>query len=117
MMLAIEITDETPMMIPSTVRAERIFDDRRVSSAAKKFSRACDRVMIAISQTSKRQWDRAVTHEPPDRSQRKGLLRNSEIIPGLPPSSEPMPEMACRCARAARQRIPEQCQSILPQDI
>src|SRR5512142_1580199 len=113
MMLAIEITDETPMMIPSTVSAERIFDDRKVARAAKKFSRACDGVMIAISQTSKRQWDQAVTHVPPERFQRKGPPRNSEIIPERPPSSEPMPEMACRCAGEARQRIPGQCQSIL----
>ena len=52
MIAAIEMTDETPMMIPSTVSAERTFAERSVARAARKFSRACDAVMIAITQTS-----------------------------------------------------------------
>ena len=38
MMAAIEITEETPMTMPSTVSAERTLDDRSVSIAARKFS-------------------------------------------------------------------------------
>ncbi len=48
MIAAIEMTDETPMMMPSTVSAERTFAERSVASAARKFSRACDAVMMAI---------------------------------------------------------------------
>jgi len=47
-MAAIEITEETPMMMPSTVKADRTFDERSVARAARKFSRACDAVMMAI---------------------------------------------------------------------
>jgi len=34
-----EITEETPMTMPSTVSAERTLEERSVSMAAKKFSR------------------------------------------------------------------------------
>jgi hypothetical protein len=40
MIAAMEITEDTPMMIPSTVKAVRTFDERNVSIAARKFSRA-----------------------------------------------------------------------------
>ena len=48
MIAAIEITEETPMTIPSTVKPDRTFAERKVASAARKFSRACDEVMMAI---------------------------------------------------------------------
>jgi len=40
MIAAMEITEDTPMTMPSTVKAERILEERNVSIAAKKFSRA-----------------------------------------------------------------------------
>jgi hypothetical protein len=40
MIAAMEITEDTPMTMPSTVKAERTLDERSVSMAAKKFSRA-----------------------------------------------------------------------------
>ena len=43
-----EITDETPITIPRTVSADLTFDDRSMSSAAIRFSRACDGCMNAI---------------------------------------------------------------------
>jgi len=39
MIAAIEITDDTPMTMPSTVRADRTLEERNVSMAARKFSR------------------------------------------------------------------------------
>src|SRR5215472_7661306 len=49
MMAAMEMTDDTPMMIPTTVNAERTFDDRSASSAEKRFSRAWEGVITAMS--------------------------------------------------------------------
>ncbi len=40
MMAAMEMTEETPMTMPRTVKAERTLDERSVSMAARKFSRA-----------------------------------------------------------------------------
>ena len=40
MIAAIEITEETPITMPRTVKAERTLEERSVSIAAKKFSRA-----------------------------------------------------------------------------
>jgi hypothetical protein len=40
MIAAMEITEDTPMTMPSTVKAERTLEERSVSIAAKKFSRA-----------------------------------------------------------------------------
>ena len=48
MIAAMEITEETPMTIPSTVNADRTLDERSVSMAARKFSRACSTVIRAI---------------------------------------------------------------------
>src|SRR5215813_2833161 len=115
MMLAIEMTDETPIIIPRIVSAERIFDDRKVSSAARKFSRTCDGVMIAISPTSKRQWDRVGKHARRDRFQRKGPQQNLGTYLALLPSFERMREMAYMSAIGAPREIPRQCQSgLLP---
>src|SRR6266568_1441379 len=70
MIAAIEITEETPMTMPSTVKAERTFDERSVSMAAKKFSRVCASVMIAISQTSGPQPGPVVMRASRDRSRK-----------------------------------------------
>src|SRR3979490_3238985 len=48
MMAATEITDATPITIPVTVNAERTLRERNVSIATRKFSRACDKDMMAI---------------------------------------------------------------------
>src|SRR5882762_9914975 len=47
-MAAMEMTDDTPITMPMTVRNERTFAERSVSMAARKFSRACDVVIMAI---------------------------------------------------------------------
>src|SRR5215470_13343361 len=70
MMAAIEITEETPMTIPRIVSAERTFAERRVPTAAKKFSRAWDAVMMAISPTSRQRWDQGSRHVMLDRCRR-----------------------------------------------
>src|ERR1700757_2321152 len=70
MIAAIEITDETPMTIPKMVRAERTFAERSVARAARKFSRACDDVMMAISQTSARQSDQDLRRGTRDKFRR-----------------------------------------------
>src|ERR1700756_1316781 len=71
MIAAMEITEDTPMTMPSTVSAERTLDERSVSIAARKFSRACANVITAISQTSKPRSDPVATRAAPDKSQRK----------------------------------------------
>jgi len=58
------------------VNAERTLDDRSVSIAARKFSRACASVMSAISQTSRLQPDPVARHETPDRFRRIVRPRN-----------------------------------------
>src|SRR4029077_1530068 len=65
-----EITEETPMMIPKTVRPERTLAERRVASAARKFSRAWEEVMIAISRTSRPRSDQDWQRASPDRFQK-----------------------------------------------
>src|SRR6266850_7049461 len=47
-MAAMEMTEDTPITMPMTVRNERTFAERSVSMAARKFSRACDVVIMAI---------------------------------------------------------------------
>src|SRR5689334_18473627 len=68
-MAASEMSDDTPMMMPSTVRAERALEERSVAKAARKFSRAWEEVMIAITQTSGRRWDPDLQHAMRDRFQ------------------------------------------------
>src|SRR5260370_1113919 len=80
MIAAMEITEDTPMTMPSTVKAERTLDERSVSSAARKFSRVCASVIIAISQTSTPRSGPAVMRAMPDRSRKTIRLRNSEIL-------------------------------------
>src|SRR6476660_6624292 len=67
---AIEITEETPMTMPSTVKADRTFDERNVCMAARKFSLACATVIMAISRTSTPRQDRAGKRGAPDKFQR-----------------------------------------------
>src|SRR5437879_7878509 len=86
MMAAMEITEDTPMTMPSTVKAERTLDERSVSSAARKFSRVCASVMIAISRTSTPQSGRVATHAPPDKYRKTIRPPNSEILPSPPPT-------------------------------
>src|SRR5579863_3830377 len=76
MMLAIEITEDTPITMPRTVSTDRTFDDRRVSRAARQFSRACEAVMIAISQPSLRRRDPTATRGLRDRYRKTVRLRN-----------------------------------------
>src|SRR2546430_4931478 len=95
MIAAMEITDETPMTMPNTVRAERTLDERSVSMAAKKFSRACASVMIVISRTSRQPRGRAVTLAPLDKFQKIAPLWNSGSRPESPPKFERKPEKAC----------------------
>ena len=52
MIAAIEITDDTPITMPRIVSADRTFDDRNMSSAAIKFSRACECTIAIYSDLS-----------------------------------------------------------------
>src|SRR6266550_374978 len=89
MMAAMEITEDTPMTIPSTVKAERTLDERNVSSAANRFSRVCARVIMAISRTSKPQSGPAVTRAMPDIFRKTIRLRSSEILLAPRPTFRP----------------------------
>src|SRR6266403_1061056 len=108
----IRIAEETPITIPSTVNAERTLDERSVSMAAKKFSRACASVIIAISQTSKRQRGPAVKRAPPDRSRKTIRLQSSGLLPEPRPTFAQKPGKACRCAERAPPGIPSRCQRL-----
>src|SRR5438034_10076663 len=81
MIAAMEITDDTPMTIPSTVSAERTLDERSVSMAARKFSLACASVMIVIRRTSRQPPGRAVTTAPRDkfRRDRKSVVSGKSV--------------------------------------
>src|SRR5205807_1806320 len=99
-----EMTEETPMMIPKTVRPERTLAERRVASAARKFSRAWEEVMIAISRTSRPQSDQDWRHASPDRFQKTNRLLSSAPCPGSRPRSAPRPGMGSKCAAPAPPR-------------
>src|SRR5256885_13117066 len=88
MIAAMEITDETPMTMPNTVKAERTLDERSVPMAAKKFSRACASVMIVISRTSRQRLGRAATLAPLDKFQKLAPPGTSEPLPKSPPPLE-----------------------------
>ncbi len=51
MIAAMEITDDTPITIPTTVSTERTLLLRSVSRAESRFSRAWESVITAITQT------------------------------------------------------------------
>src|SRR6202158_1832063 len=98
MIAAMEITEDTPMTMPSTVRAERTFEERRVPIAARKFSRACAGVITAISQTSRLRSDPAETRAMQDKFQRKALPRSLALLPAAQPRFAPQPGTAYTCA-------------------
>src|SRR5882724_8178183 len=109
MMAAMEITEDTPMTMPSTVNAERTLEERRVSSAARKFSRVCARLMMAISRTSTPQSGPAVTRAMPDRSRKIIRLRNSKILPAPPPMSVPLLETGYTSEAPTPPKIQAKC--------
>src|SRR5215472_19004074 len=78
MMAAMEITDDTPMIMPITVSPERTLLLRRVSIADKKYSRAWEGVIMVIIPTSWRSPDRAAKRAVPDRSRKTTRHPNSE---------------------------------------
>src|SRR5437016_13527588 len=106
MMAAMEITEDTPITMPITVKAERTLLERKVFNAARKFSRACEGVMIAISQTSRRRWDQAAMPAMPDRFQKIVRRRSLEALRPRPPKSERRLEKECRSATPAQAESP-----------
>src|SRR5437667_8089349 len=105
MIAAMEITEDTPMTMPNTVKAERTLDDRSVSMAARKFSRACAGVIMVISQTSRLQLDPAAMRAPLDRFRKTIQPRNSRLLLESRPTSGPRLGKAGTCAAPAPPRI------------
>src|SRR2546423_12811988 len=112
-MAAMEITEDTPITMPVIVNAERTLLERSAVIAARKFSRAWEGVMIAITQTSRRRWDLHVTRALQDRSQKTIRSGNSSALPQLPRLSAPRPETECTYAKGGQSGTPAKCRQVL----